>query len=325
VSASAKHKALGEMLANRIAKNQRRLRAWATREHISCYRVYDTDIPEIPLAVDTYDGEVVVSDLRRFRAGEAEEQDWLDAACLGVKQALVVGDAQVHVRQRERMRQRQEGHQYERLADAQAWKEVGEAGHRFWVNLSDYLDTGLFLDHRTTRRLVADEAKGRRVLNLFCYTGSFTVYAARGGAAASTSVDLSSTYLDWARRNWASNDMSEDQHTLVRSDVRRFLDDTVGARQRFDLAVVDPPTFSNSKRMDYTWDIQRDHGALLAEVAQVMAPGAVIWFSTNRRRFSLEPGRMPEGTTCVDMTARTIPPDFRDAKVHRVWRMVLPS
>jgi len=175
-----------------------------------------------------------------------------------------------------------------------------------------------------TRARVAAEVAGRRVLNLFSYTGAFTVYAAGGGAASSTSVDLSATYLDWAAENLARNRIDAGRHALVRSDVRRFLDDARGRGERWDLAVVDPPTFSNSKAMDYVWDVQRDHGELLAAVAAVLAPGGTLWFSTNRRRFSLDRDALPAGASIDDLTAATSPPDFRD-RAHVTYRIDLPA
>jgi 23S rRNA G2069 N7-methylase RlmK/C1962 C5-methylase RlmI len=309
------------MLANRIARNARHLGKWARREAVTCWRVYDEDIPEIPLTIDRYDNALVIADLRKF----GNDPAWLDAMVAAACGALAIAPDDVFRKRRERQAGRREGQQYEKLAAAGAWREVGEGGRRFWVNLSDYLDTGLFLDHRITRARFAAEAAGTRVLNLFAYTGAFTVYAATAGATASTSVDLSKTYLDWAGRNWAANAIDAERHVRVHADVRRFLADAAAARTRWDRAIVDPPTFSSSARMDYTFDVQRDHAALLADVARVMAPGGVIWFSTNRRRFDLDPGAAPPGATVTDLTAATIPPDFRDPRIHHVWRLQLPS
>ncbi|HET7503011.1 MAG TPA: class I SAM-dependent methyltransferase, partial [Kofleriaceae bacterium] len=205
------------------------------------------------------------------------------------------------------------GEQYERRTGGGAWRTVGEGGHKFRVNLSDYVDTGLFLDHRITRARVATEP-ARTMLNLFGYTGAFSVYAAAAGMQTTT-VDLSNTYLEWAAENLALNRLSSE---LVRADVREFLADARGAGRRWDLVVVDPPTFSNSKRMDYTWDVQRDHAALLDDVLAVCR--GTVWFSTNRRRFKLEPPGPDRVVT--DMTRATLPPDFRDARVHQAFRIV---
>ncbi|MEZ4368446.1 MAG: class I SAM-dependent methyltransferase [Kofleriaceae bacterium] len=315
--------AAAEMLGNRLRKRWRALRPWAAREGVTCFRVYDRDIPEVPLTIDHYQGDLVVSDRRRFD-DELADDAWLPAAQTAIAAALGIPAERTFVRRRQRLTERQAGHQYERLAEARVERWVDEGGHRFWINLSDYLDTGLFLDHRPTRARFAAEAGDRRVLNLFSYTGSFTVYAAGGGARTSTSVDLSRTYQDWAGRNWAANGLADERHRRVAGDVRAFLADARASGARWDLAIVDPPTFSNSKRMAYTWDVQRDHAGLLADVAAVMAPGAVVWFSTNRERFKLDPAAAPTGATITDETAATIPPDVRDPHAHRAWRIALP-
>jgi 23S rRNA (cytosine1962-C5)-methyltransferase len=308
--------AAAEMFGNRLAKRFRHLRGWAARERVTCFRVYDRDIPEVPVVVDWYEGHVVLGDRRH----EAEDDEWLAAMIDACARTLAIAPDDVFVKRRERKGHRA-GDQYERTGERGAWFVVGEGGHRFHVNLSDYLDTGLFLDHRVTRAKVAAEAGARRVLNLYCYTGAFTVYAAGGGAASSTSVDLSRTYLDWAARNLELNGIDPRRHELVPSDIRDFLADAAARGARWDLAVVDPPTFSNSKRMDYVFDVERDHGPLLAAVARVIAPGGVIWFSTNKRRFALDEDAV-RGWEVLDRTRETIPPDFRDATAHRVWRMV---
>ena len=315
-----------ESLGNRVVKNVRHLRKWARREGVTCYRVYDRDIPEVPLAIDWYEGRAVLHDVRTPYADrdEAAAARWLDDAVAAAAGALAIAADQIYVKRRERMAGRHEtGRQYERLAARGAWFEVGEGGHRFRVNLSDYLDTGLFLDHRITRARVGAEAAGRRVLNLFCYTASFTVYAAKGGATSSLSIDLSNTYLDWAAQNLARNAIDPRRHVLRHGDVRAVLDELAPAS--FDLAIVDPPTWSTSKRMDGTFDVQRDHPALLAQVARAIAPGGVIWFSTNMRRFDFAPpARLAPRWRISDETAATIPPDFRDRKIHQAFRIELP-
>ncbi|HEU4732197.1 MAG TPA: class I SAM-dependent methyltransferase, partial [Kofleriaceae bacterium] len=286
------------MLANRVRKNARHLGKWARREGVTCWRVYDRDIPEIPITVDTYEGALVINDYRAFES--AADDAWLDDAVAAVRSALA--PSEVFVKQRERLAHRGAGQQYERQAEQGAWRTVHEAGHKLRVNLSDYVDTGLFLDHRITRARAAAEP-ARTMLNLFGYTGAFSVYAAAAGMATTT-VDLSNTYLGWAADNLAENRLTGE---LVHADVREFLAEAVRARRRWDLVVVDPPTFSNSKRMDYTWDVQRDHAALLRDVLAVCS--GVVWFSTNRRRFQLE---LDDPAWVVsDMTRATIPPDFR--------------
>lgn len=297
-----------DMLANRVRKNARHLAKWARREGVTCWRVYDRDIPEIPITVDTYEGALVINDYRAF---ERDDEDaWLDAAVSAVRDVLE--PSEVFVKRRERLAHRGAGQQYERQADHGAWRTVGEAGHKFRVNLSDYVDTGLFLDHRITRAKVAAEP-ARTMLNLFAYTGAFSVYAAAAGMRTTT-VDLSNTYLGWAAENLALNQLTGE---LVQADVREFLAEARRAGRRWELVVVDPPTFSNSKRMEYTWDIQRDHAALLEDVFAVCS--GVVWLSTNRRRFTLE---LPDPSLAVtDMTRATIPPDFRDPKIHHAYRI----
>ncbi len=290
------------MFANRVKKNARHLGKWAKREAITCWRVYDRDIPELPVTVDTYDGALVINDYRI----DPTDQAWLDALAEAARTALDAKD--LFIKRRERLTDRQDGHQYERIAKANEFRVVTEGGKKFRVNLGDYVDTGLFLDHRITRARVAAEP-GTSLLNLFAYTGSFSVHAAAAGKAT-TSVDLSNTYTDWARTNLELNHL---QGEIIAGDVREFLTEARRAGRHWDTAIVDPPTFSNSKRMDYTWDIQRDHALLLADVAAV---ADIIWFSTNRQRFKLEYDR----GTISDETHATTPPDFR-GKPHRAYRI----
>jgi 23S rRNA (cytosine1962-C5)-methyltransferase len=298
------------MLANRVRKHARHLGKWARREGITCWRVYDRDIPEIPITVDSYEGALVINDYRAFERSEPGDDAWLDAAVAAVTAALPPGE--VFVKRRERFAHRGAAQQYERQADQGAWRTVHEGGHAFRVNLSDYVDTGLFLDHRITRAKVAAEP-ARTMLNLFGYTGAFSVYAGAAGMQTTT-VDLSNTYLAWAGENLALNRLTGE---LVHADVRDFLADARRAGRRWDLVVVDPPTFSNSKRMDYTWDVQRDHPALLRDALAVCT--GVVWFSTNRRRFQLALDD-PE-LAIADLTHATIPPDFRDRRVHHAYRI----
>lgn len=297
--------AIVDMFANRVRKNARHLAKWAKREGVTCYRVYDRDIPEVPVTLDTYEGALVLNDYRIDPTGDA----WLDALAEAARTALSTDE--IFVKRRERLTDRQEGHQYERQDTRGAWRTVHEAGRAFRINLSDYIDTGLFLDHRITRARAAAE-RATTMLNLYCYTGAFSVHCAAAGMRT-TSVDLSNTYLDWARENLDLNQLDGE---LVHADVREFLADARRANRRWHLAVVDPPTFSNSKRMDYTWDIQRDHAALLADVLAVT--DRVVWFSTNAKRFKLE----LEHPGLTDETHATTPPDFRH-KPHRAWRLDL--
>ena len=309
------------MLTDRLAKNRRHLGKWARREGVTCWRWYDRDIPDVPVTIDDYAGALVVADCRRAGADDVLDPAWFEAVVDAI--AAAAPGAELFARTRRRMTDRRAtGAQYQRQDDAGAWREVEEGGRRFHVNLSDYLDTGLFLDHRISRAEVGAMAAGKRVLNLFCYTGAFTVYAATGGAASSVSVDLSNTYLDWAADNLARNRVDPGAHALERADVVAWLGAYRGPR--FDVIVCDPPTFSNSKKMRGTFDVLRDHVELLAAVARVAAPGAALLFSTNHRRFALSERALPTWQP-VETTRRTVPPDFGYSRPHRSWRFTAPG
>ncbi|HMP07521.1 MAG TPA: class I SAM-dependent methyltransferase [Lacipirellulaceae bacterium] len=197
-----------------------------------------------------------------------------------------------------------------------------EGGLRFTINLSDYVDAGLFLDHRLARGMVRDAAAGTRFLNLFAYTGSFTVYAASGGAAATATVDLLPGHLEWAQENMRLNGLDGPQHRFIAADARQYVASLRG--ELFDLAVVDPPTFSNSKRMADDWDVQRDHGPLLQRLLEHMSPGGVVFFSTNLRSFKLDDAAV--GAASIrDISKHTVPEDFRNKRIHKCWRLVKQS
>ncbi len=306
--------------ANRLTKRARHLRKWPTKRHIDCFRLYDRDIPEIPLAIDRYADTLHVAEyVRPHDRTPAQHADWLDRLARVAADTLEVDRKLVFMK----VRQRQRGaSQYERVATASVTRVVNEGDLRFRVNLSDYLDTGLFLDHRITRQKVMAEAAGRRFLNLFGYTGSFTVAAAKGGAAETTSVDLSNTYLDWAADNLELNGFkASGPHQLVRSDVQDWL---MALRNEplFDLAVVDPPTFSNSKRLDDDWDTQERHADLLVELAKRMSSAGVVYFSTNFRRFKLDVDRLSM-YAIREISHQTVPEDFRNQRIHKCWRLVV--
>ncbi|MEI2741288.1 MAG: bifunctional 23S rRNA (guanine(2069)-N(7))-methyltransferase RlmK/23S rRNA (guanine(2445)-N(2))-methyltransferase RlmL [Candidatus Competibacter sp.] len=305
-----------EGFINRLRKNLRHLGRWAEREGVSCYRLYDADLPDYALAVDRYEQWLQVQEYApppTIDAARARER--LEQALAVLPAVLELPPENVFLK----TRQRQKGTgQYQKLADQGRFHEVREGPARFWVNLSDYLDTGLFLDHRATRRLLGELAGGKRFLNLFGYTGAATVHAALGGAADTTTVDLSATYLAWARRNLELNGLRGAHHLLIQADCQRWLAET---RERYDLIFLDPPTFSNSKRMAASFDIQRDHVALLQQTANRLAPDGVLIFSTNARKFRLDRQALP-GLRFEDWSRRTLPPDFaRDPKIHQCWRI----
>jgi 23S rRNA (guanine2445-N2)-methyltransferase / 23S rRNA (guanine2069-N7)-methyltransferase len=307
------------MLANRLRKNLRHLGKWARREGVTCYRVYDADLPEYALAVDLYEEWVHVQEY----APPLTVDPMLAQARLADAMALIP-DALGKQADRVvlKVRRRQKGlAQYERQAATGRFREVREGGLRFLVNLSDYLDTGLFLDHRPTRALIRTMMRGGRFLNLFAYTGAATVHAAAGGAASTMTVDMSSVYLDWARRNMALNGFAEGRaHRFIRADCLAWL--ASPHAERYHVIFVDPPTFSNSKRMgEATFDVQRDHVGLLRSVVPLLARGGLILFSNNFRHFKLHRSAFPD-LTVEEITHSTIPPDFqRNPKIHNCWKI----
>jgi 23S rRNA (cytosine1962-C5)-methyltransferase len=304
---------------NRLSKNARHWGRWARRRGIECYRVYDRDIPAFAFALDVYGERAHLQEYaRRSDEPAAAREEWLAAVHAAAARALGFEPARVVLKRRAH---RHAGEQHEKTGRAGEEFVVREGGHRFLVNLEAYLDTGLFLDHRNTRAMVAAEAAGKRFLNLFCYTGSFTVYAAKGGAADSVSVDLSNTYLDWARRNFELNGLDAARHALERADVLRWLDDAAADRREFDLVVLDPPAFSTSKAMTGVLDVQRDHPGLLARCRRLLAPGGVLYFSTNLRTFRFDEASAA-GLSGEEISARTVPDDFRNRRIHRCWRFV---
>jgi len=306
-----------ELFRRRLAKRARHFRRWPTRRGITCYRVYDRDIPEIPLAVDRYEDALHIAEYERpHERTPGEHADWLDLMVRIAGETLGVAGDDVFLKKRSRQRGAE---QYHKQGRSGREMQVQEGGLTFVVNLSDYLDTGLFLDHRVTRGMVREAAAGTRFLNLFGYTGSFTVYAAAGGAKETVTVDTSRTYLDWAERNLQINHLAGAEHQFVLADAREFLE-SLPARPLFDLAVVDPPTYSNSKDRPEDWDVQRDHAALLNELARRMPPAGVVFFSTNYRRFKLDEAALPP-LAVHEISRQTVPEDFRNRRIHRCWRL----
>lgn len=291
---------------NRLAKNWRHFSKWAQRQELDAFRIYDRDMPEYPWAVDWYAGEIVASwfPSRRDRERAEPPADQLDAIRALKPQA-------VHLKVRAPKAWGLE--QYQREARQERTRLVTENGLKFEVNLTDYLDTGLFLDHRDTRARVRDEAAGKRFLNLFAYTGAFSVYAAAGKAAQTTSVDLSGHYCDWAKRNLKLNGLTG---TVISADVLSWIETDRGP---FELIVLDPPSFSTSKKMERRFEVQRDHRWLIERVRQLLAPGGTLYFSTNFRDFELD----ARVGGAVELTPRSLPEDFRPG-IHRAWRFTSP-
>ncbi len=306
-----------EPFANRVRKNLRGLGRWARRAGIGCYRLYDADIPEFAVAVDLYDGQIHVQEYQAPRSVDpALAALRLEGIMAALPELLGVTPDHLHLKVRHRQSQ---GSQYQKRAERGRFFEVREGPCRLLVNLEDYLDTGLFLDHRPTRALLGELAREKRFLNLFGYTGAATVHAAVQGAVATTTVDLSSRYLDWARRNLELNGLEEGpQHRLIRADCRTWLEREQG---RYDVVFLDPPSFSRSKAMDGTLDVQRDHPALIRGAARLLAEGGVLLFSTNLRTFRLDPQAL-DGLMVENISAATLPRDFqRNPRIHQCFRI----
>lgn len=311
------------MFENRLRKNARHLRKWARTRGLTAFRVYDRDIPEYQYAVDLYADHVHLVEYPRRRAlGSLEEQRATVLAA--VTAVLEVPAERIHVKTH--LPQPWGRAQYGRVGEGSERLVVEEQGLKFWVNLGDYLDTGLFMDHRLTRARVREEARDKRFLNLFCYTGAFTVYAAAGGASRTLSVDLSNTYLDWAEDNLALNNLSDPRHTLLRADAMAWvLAQHKAPAETFELIVCDPPSFSTSKKMQGSFNVQRDHVRLLEGLRSLLSPGGVLYFSTNFLGFELKDSALRPYAGVEELTPGSIPEDFQREAIHRCWRLVAPG
>lgn len=310
------------MFANRLGKNLRKLTSWAKRQAVDCYRVYDADLPEYAVAIDLYQGAS-----RWVHAQEYEAPKSIDAdkAQLRLREVLTVIPELLQVDPSDvflKVRRRQKGaSQYQKQDSGGGFHEVREGPCRLLVNFRDYLDTGLFLDHRMTRTMLGQMAGGKRFLNLFAYTGSATVHAALGGAKRSVSVDMSATYTDWARRNFELNGMDPEQHLLVQQNCLEWLQQARKKLWLFDLIFIDPPTFSNSKRMAEVFDVQRDHARLILDAMALLAPNGTLIFSTNARTFKLDQDALAS-LALEDISRQTLPKDFeRNPRIHRCWKI----
>lgn len=281
---------------------------WARRQGLQAYRIYDADLDEFPLTVDRYGDNLYVAIYTKGETAGGEETTYRQL----LADTLDVAAERIFFK----LRQRQSGsQQYEKLAAAQEEFSVREYDRQFLVNLTDYLDTGLFLDHRLLRKTIGAQAAGKLVLNLFAYTCSFGVYAATAGATRVDNLDLSNTYLDWGQRNFRLNGLNPKQHGFIKADALQWL--AGPARDTYDLIVLDPPTFSNSKMMTDVLDTQRDHVQLINSCMRRLAPGGTLYFSTNYRKFKLDEGGL-EGEA-KEITQQTLSPDFRRKNLHRCW------
>ena len=301
---------------NRLRKNAKQRFKWAEKEQVTAFRIYDLDMPEWPFAVDWYAGNAHIMEYpRRKQLRDGSIDEARGEVVRATAAALELPTSKIFTKTHEK-RPWGQG-QYERMAPGSSTiVQVKEHGLTFECNLSDYLDTGLFLDHRVTRARVRKEASGKRFLNLFAYTGSFTVHAAAGGASATTTVDLSNTYCDWAERNLKLNGFSGGSHRVIRDDVLAWLENAKG--QKFDLIVLDPPSFSSSKKMGRRFEVQRDHRWLVEKARSLLSPQGTLYFSTNFLTFELD----AKFRDAEELDS--LPGDFRRA-VHRCWRFVGPG
>lgn len=301
------------MFRNRLTKVFRHLSKQAKRQGISCYRVYDHDLPEFPFCIEFYGSKLYVAEYKRYHGMTEEAHDeWIEKSLEVMSEVLAVAKENIFLK----LRQRKPGRlgQYQKYDEVLHEFEVVENGLKFIVNLSDYLDTGLFLDHRITRQMVREQSKGKKVLNLFAYTGSFSVYAAAAPATEVITVDLSKTYLNWAEKNLQLNGFNDfGKYRFIHADVKQYLKQL--SPGYFDIIVMDPPTFSNSKRMDDILDIQRDHADLINDCLAALADGGVLYFSTNFRKFVLDKDKI-KAASIKDITKATTPFDF-EGKLFR--------
>jgi 23S rRNA (cytosine1962-C5)-methyltransferase len=305
------------MFENRLRKVDRILKQKAKQQQVSCYRLYDRDLPEFPLIIDLYGSQVQVTEYRsNHQLSDEEYEQWLENSMDVVMKVLNKSLEQVHLKERKRKESRAD--QYQKTADHKEFLEVDEGGLKFLINLTDYLDTGLFIDHRVTRNMVRKQAAGKSVLNLFCYTGSFSVYAAAGGASRVVSVDLSNTYLNWAKSNMELNGFVGEQFVFERADVLQYIP-TI--EEKFDIIVLDPPTFSNSKAMKEVFDIQQMHDDLINTCLKKLNEGGVLYFSTNARKFVLNK-ELIQGNV-EEITEATTPFDFKGKLLrwcYKIWK-----
>lgn len=306
--------------ANRLQKNIKKIEKWAKQQGLDAYRLYDADLPEYNLAVDRYADHIVVQEYAAPKNIDENKarQRLLDAVNATLQVTGIETNKLIL-----KVRQKQKGtNQYEKLANKGEYFYVNEYGAKLWVNLTDYLDTGLFLDHRLTRKMLGKMAQGKDFLNLFAYTGSATVHAALGKAKSTTTVDMSNTYLNWAEQNLLLNDIEGKQHKLIQADCLQWLEK---CDRQFDLIFVDPPTFSNSKRMEDSWDVQRDHIKLMTNLKRILRPNGTIVFSNNKRGFKMDFTKLEElGLSAVEISHKTLPLDFeRNKQIHNCWLVTL--
>jgi len=313
-----KYKNQAEMLCNRVKKKHRHLRNRFARQNIDVFRLYDWDIPEIRAVVDWYAGHLVIAEYTRLQS----TPDWLPMMGDALGKVMHVPAQNVHLK--ERKAGKQDGKRYKRINYTNKKIIVNERDLKFYVNPYDYIDTGLFSDHRNTRQMVRELSKGKDVLNLYCYTGSFSLYAAKGGALSTVSVDRSQTAISWVRDNLNLNGVPEKGHTLFQAPAFDYLKQAKQENRSFDIAVVDPPSYSTSRKERDEFDAAKDHPILLKAVKEVMRTGGTIFFSTNHQNF--EPQMDHLGLSRItEITSKTIPEDYinKKKKIHRCWEITV--
>lgn len=304
-------------LANRIRKNYRHVRKWAKRTNTDCFRIYDRELPMYPLAIDFYAGRYCVHYFASAHEGEEPPKYMVDDAFKALFTVFGAAPDLIYWRTRAKTK---ETRQYEKSAESKEFFTVLEYGVKFKVNLTDYLDTGLFLDHRETRKLVASLAKDKRVLNLFAYTCSFSVQAAAAGAAFTKSVDMSNTYTAWGADNFTLNLLPLKNNEIVRADCLKFLNDEIRSGNKYDIIIIDPPTISRSKKMDQMFDVQLDYIELIQKAQKLLLENGMIFFSTNSRKFVFDESHF-HSCRIKEISYKTIPIDFHDPKIHRCWQI----
>lgn len=304
-----------EILANRVKKMYSHLRKRFAKQNIDCYRLYDWDIPEVRAVVDYYKGHLVIGEYVRKQT----PPQWLPTMAKAVSECLDIPMENVHVK--ERRTSTSQAPRYRRLNKKDERFIVNERDLKFLVNLNDFLDTGLYSDHRDTREMVKKMSSGKPFLNLFCYTGAFTCAALKGGAKFTVSVDRSATYLEWAKENLQLNDFMGIKNYLVHSDVFQYLERAKKKNEKFPLIVVDPPSFFRLRKSQAAFDISEDHPELLKAVLEVAAPKATIFFSTNHQRFESKMDAL-NVSSIKEITKQTVPEDYRNKQIHRCWQII---
>ncbi len=307
-----------DLFRARLTNRARHLRKWPTKRGITCFRLYERDVPEIPLVVDRYENYLHITEYERpHERDPSQHASWLELMAKTAGETLEIPKENVYLKTRERQRGTT---QHQKLDEQRTEYIINEGGLKFLINPSDYVDTGFFLDHRVTRKMVRDACEKKSFLNLFAYTGSFSVYAAAGGARRTTTVDLSKNYLAWAKRNMKLNGFVGDDHRYIAADVRQWITEHQPG-EMYDVVLLDPPTFSNSKRTEEDWNVQTDCVPLINQLMPLVRKGGIIFFSNNFRRFKFDPASVP-ATQVHEISKQTVPEDFRNKRIHRCWRIV---